>query len=203
MDKDRNLFGQAPWARRGEAAVAAAEAVSAAVPVGAITAYWGTTAPAGWLLCDGSAIPAQYSALIALIGPNTPNLKGRVIVGLDAAQTEFDTLGETGGSKTSTAPHSHAHTHGSYSANTAAASVGHSHDYFLPQFTNVTVQSGTGNGGMWGGALTATASSGQSATHVHPREHTHAPDSAASSAAAASGNLQPYAAVPYIIRAAA
>lgn len=98
----RNLFGQEPHARRGEAAVAASTAVSGALPVGMITAYWGTTAPSGWLLCDGAAIPAQYSALIALVGANTPNLKGKVIVARDASQTEFDTLGETGGAKTVT-----------------------------------------------------------------------------------------------------
>lgn len=33
---------------------------------------------------------------------NIPNLKGRIPVGFDAAQTEFDTLGETGGAKTHT-----------------------------------------------------------------------------------------------------
>lgn len=40
------------------------------VPVGTICAYAGTSAPAGWLKCDGSIIPvtADNAALIALIG---------------------------------------------------------------------------------------------------------------------------------------
>lgn len=109
-----NAFGQEQWARRGEAATAAATAVSGALPVGVINAYYGTTAPSGWLLCDGAAIPAIYVTLIALVGANTPNLKGRVIVGRDAAQTEFDTLGETGGAKTLTIASGNlpVHTHG-------------------------------------------------------------------------------------------
>lgn len=89
--------------------------------------YAGAVAPAGWLLCDGALLnQADYPTLFAAIGTayNTggetgaqfrlPNVKGKVIAGLDAAQTEFDVLGESGGSKTSTAAHTHglsAHTH--------------------------------------------------------------------------------------------
>jgi microcystin-dependent protein len=84
------------------------------VPTGCIMMWYTNTAPTGWLLCDGSAIPVGNTALIALIGPNTPNMKGRVPVGRDAAQTEFDTLGETGGAKTHTLsePEIPPHTHG-------------------------------------------------------------------------------------------
>jgi len=83
-------------------------------PTGAINAYAGSIAPSGWLLCDGAAVSrATYADLFALIGTtygagdgtstfNVPNLKGRVAVGRDATQTEFDVLGETGGAKTHT-----------------------------------------------------------------------------------------------------
>ncbi len=100
------------------------------VPVGTITQYAMNTAPAGWLLCDGSAVSrTTYADLWSLIGPtygsgngsttfNVPNLKGRIPVGLDATQTEFDTLGETGGAKThtltSTEMPSHTHTQNSH-----------------------------------------------------------------------------------------
>ena len=67
--------------------------------------------PAGFLLCDGASyLRADYPDLFAAIGTlwgaadgthfNVPNLKGRVPVGYDAAQTEFDSVGENGGEKT-------------------------------------------------------------------------------------------------------
>jgi len=74
--------------------------------------YGGSIAPSGFMICDGPAISrVTYAALFAQIGTtygagngsttfNIPNLKGRIAVGLDAAQTEFDVLGETGGEKT-------------------------------------------------------------------------------------------------------
>lgn len=81
---------------------------------GEMRMWAGATAPAGWMLAQGqSLLRADYPALFAVIGTTygavdashftLPDLRGRVPVGRDAAQTEFDTLGETGGSKT----HSH------------------------------------------------------------------------------------------------
>lgn len=65
------------------------------VPVGAIMPYAGATAPAGFLLCDGSEVPiATYNDLFTVIGttygsgqnPNTfnvPDLRGRFPLGKD------------------------------------------------------------------------------------------------------------------------
>lgn len=83
----------------------------AVVPPGTVNMFAGASAPNGWLLCDGSAVSREtYADLFAVIGTtygsgdgsttfNLPNLKGRVPVGLDSGQTEFDALGETGGEK--------------------------------------------------------------------------------------------------------
>lgn len=72
----------------------------------------GTVPSNGWLLCNGSAISrTTYANLFAAIGTsygagdgtttfNLPNLQGKIPVGRDTAQTEFDTVGETGGEKT-------------------------------------------------------------------------------------------------------
>jgi microcystin-dependent protein len=91
-----------------------ATALAALVPSGTINQTARATAPSGYLLCDGSAISrTTYSSLFDAIGTaygvgdnsttfNIPNLKGRVPVGFDSSQTEFDTLGETGGAKTHT-----------------------------------------------------------------------------------------------------
>ncbi len=56
-------------------------------PIGAITAYAGTSPPNGWLLCDGKAIPpgSQYDELRHLVGTNTPDLQGYFLRGLDQA----------------------------------------------------------------------------------------------------------------------
>lgn len=47
------------------------------VPIGTIVDYYGTTAPNGWLICDGRAVPDSMPDLKALIGNNTPDLRGR------------------------------------------------------------------------------------------------------------------------------
>ncbi|NLW14834.1 MAG: tail fiber protein [Erysipelothrix sp.] len=85
-------------------------------PVGLISMYSGTTAPTGWLICDGSAISrTTYATLFGVIGTtygsgdgsttfNLPNLKGKVPVGLNSSDTDFDTIGETGGGKQTIIP---------------------------------------------------------------------------------------------------
>jgi microcystin-dependent protein len=100
-------------------------------PAGSIMAWASNTAPSNWLICDGSVVlkadwPSLYSAIgnqYALGGETElefrlPNLKGRVAVGRDASQTEFDTLGEIGGAKTHTLTTaempSHTHTQDSH-----------------------------------------------------------------------------------------
>jgi microcystin-dependent protein len=88
----------------------------ASVPAGVINPWAGVAGspPTGWLLCDGTAVSrSTYSTLFGIVGTaygvgdnsttfNLPNLKGKVPVGLDSTQTEFDTRGETGGAKTHT-----------------------------------------------------------------------------------------------------
>lgn len=84
------------------------------LPIGAIIPFGGINAPAGWLICDGQAVSrTTYSDLFSKIGTsygagdgsttfNLPNLKGKVLVGQDTDQTEFNEIGKTGGEKTHT-----------------------------------------------------------------------------------------------------
>jgi microcystin-dependent protein len=105
---------------------ATAKVTNNIIPAGAIIPTAATTLPSGgWLLCDGSAVVrASFPALFEAIGTtygsgngsttfNIPNLKGRIPLGQDTTQTEFDILGETGGAKTHTltAAEIPAHTH--------------------------------------------------------------------------------------------
>jgi len=77
--------------------------------------YYGSSLPnGGYLWGDGSAISRiTYADLFAVIGTtygvgngsttfNLPNRKGKVNVGLDSSQTEFNILGKTGGEKAHT-----------------------------------------------------------------------------------------------------
>ena len=74
---------------------------------------WPTTsAPGGWLVCDGSAVSrSTYASLYAVIGTvfgsgdgsttfNLPSFKGRSPAGYDSGQSEFNAIGKTGGEKT-------------------------------------------------------------------------------------------------------
>lgn len=85
-------------------------------PIGAIAPYGGNTAPANWLICDGSAISrVTYADLFSVIGTsfgsgdgsttfNLPDLRSKVPLGKDSRDTDFDTIGETIGNKN----HNHA-----------------------------------------------------------------------------------------------
>jgi len=107
------------------ATTAYADAAGAAgSPTGSICQHAASSPPAGWLVCDGTAISrATYSVLHGILKDvggtdsyaygsgngsttfNLPNLKGKVAVGLDNSQTsdpDLADLGNTGGSNTHT-----------------------------------------------------------------------------------------------------
>lgn len=79
------------------------------LPIGAIVEYGSETIPNNWLLCDGRAISrTTYSELFKVLGTtfgsgdgsttfNLPNRKGTVGIGKDENDTDFNTLGKTGG----------------------------------------------------------------------------------------------------------
>lgn len=81
------------------------------IPTAALIPFAGAAAPAGWLLCNGTAVSrTTYSALFTAIGTaygagdgsttfNLPDLRGRVGFGLNALDASFATLGQTGGQK--------------------------------------------------------------------------------------------------------
>lgn len=91
------------------------------VPAGLIEPFAGSTVPAGYLLCDGTAVSrTTYATLYAVIGDtfgagdgettfNLPDLSGRVPLGVSMSHA----LGSTGGSETVTLDESElpAHTH--------------------------------------------------------------------------------------------
>jgi microcystin-dependent protein len=80
-------------------------------PVGTVIFKASLRVPEGYLLCDGSAVSrTKYAALFADIGTvfgsgdgtttfALPDVRKRVAVGYDSTDTDFDSVGHTGGSK--------------------------------------------------------------------------------------------------------
>ncbi len=84
--------------------------VAATLPAGMIVPYAGSTAPDGWLLCEGSAVSrTTYSTLYSMISTtygvgdgsstfNLPDLRGRVAIGVNGSHV----LASSGGAETHT-----------------------------------------------------------------------------------------------------
>ena len=83
------------------------------LPIGSMIPFGSANnIPTNWRICDGSEVSrTDYAELFNIIGTsygegdgtttfNLPNKKGRVSVGLDLEQSEFNTIGKKGGEKT-------------------------------------------------------------------------------------------------------
>ena len=109
-------------------------------PVGTVITYAGSSAPTGYLICNGTAISrTTYAALFAIIGTtygagdgsstfNLPNLQEKFIVG-SSSNTGYN-LADTGGAAEVTLSvnqiPSHTHNDGSLGTSTAGS---HNHTY--------------------------------------------------------------------------
>jgi microcystin-dependent protein len=152
------------------------------MPAGMIMPYVGSAAPTGWLICNGATIsdgetlypnlwavlPAAYKSGANIV---LPNLKGRVVAGYDAAQTEFNSIGKTGGEKTHSL--------------TAAESGVPAHTHGLDVYTASDSQ----NSNYAGAGVTTD------------RGNAVTKNNTAEDAASAHNNLQPYIALNYIMKA--
>lgn len=92
------------------------------VPVGTIAMYGGATAPTGWLLCDGTSTTG-YTALAAIVGSTTPDLRGRFAIGDNSTLTLLGTGGSATIAEANLPSHTHTIDHDHGAANTDGMSA--------------------------------------------------------------------------------
>lgn len=174
------------------------------VPTGTVSAYAGSTAPTGYLLCDGTTTHSTttYAALFAVVAYTyggsggtfgVPNLKGRTVIGVGVGVDAIPVTGVIGvaqgaGSVTLTGDqsgiqnHDHALT-GGVTATGAASTGGHSADHTHGFTDDTLTQTNQGNqlasGSFYGRLTFASTSSGDttggaSVDHTHRYDHGHA-----------------------------
>lgn len=153
----------------------------ATVPTGLIAPYGGTTAPSGYLLCDGTAVSrTTYSGLYAVVGDafgegdgsttfNVPDLEGRFLRGVDnsagrdpdaGSRTAMNTGGNTGDAVGSI----QGDATGLPTTDFTTDNPGN-HAHAMAKRSG-TVGTETGNGFTYGGSLSAQ-SGGTGGSHTH------------------------------------
>jgi microcystin-dependent protein len=154
-------------------------AVSVLMPTASLMPYAGSSAPTGYLLCDGAAISrTTYSSLFGIVGTtygvgdgsttfNIPDLRGRVIAGQDdmggtsanrltgqSGGLNGDNLGATGGAETHLL--------------TAAQSGLPSHNHASGvRASNNNYDTGSGNGTLQGTGIDTGNTGGTDASSAH------------------------------------
>lgn len=155
------------------------------LPVGVFFPYAGSSAPSGYLFCDGSAVSrTTYASLFSAIGTaygtgdgsttfNLPDLKGRVPAGKESSATRLTStyfggnstaLGATGGSESHTlttaqlASHTHVNT---------LTDPGHTHSTNSVSFTgSQNIQSGSGANLNTSGLTSTSSTTGITITNA-------------------------------------
>lgn len=187
-----------------------------AIPVGFIGVASTLVIPRGWLVCEGQSIPVeQEPQLFEYLGYshggsggffNVPDIRGRAIMGYDPSQTEFNSLGKLGGTKTHTLTPSEmpAHNH----PGTAASAGAHTHTVAGTQrflTTNRTTDPGkraapaTTTGDhvpAFNSAQTVSTEANTTSTGAH----THTVTTNNTGGGGSHNNLSPYITLPYIIK---
>jgi microcystin-dependent protein len=191
-------------------------ALTTNTPIGSIVMWAKTEIPTGWLECNGQST-SSYTALAAVVGATVPDMRGFVPAGFKTDDDAFGTLKGTGGSKTSTAPHTHnlsSHTHTINHDHGAFNTGGGAHQHTIT--TNIDKSSALANGteavhliDIKTPALPYLVTNSGEGGHEHsidvpdfggtsggPSNNT----SDGSSAGATNGNLQPYFTLKFIIK---
>ena len=199
--------------------------------VGSILPFAGSVAPENYLLVQGQSLAVtDYPELFAVLGYtyggsganfSLPNLQGRVPVGLNSSETEFNALGKTGGSATHTLTvnempsHTHtqnAHTH--TSPEHTHGNTSHSHNTTTDTFARAISTTASGatqgyvasssGGGYYRSTPLSSNSTGGRNINIHSTSVTINSTTATNQdtgGGAAHNNLQPYTTLNFIIAA--
>lgn len=197
------------------------------MPSGSVIIYGGSSAPTGWLFCDGSAISrSTYAALFTAIATtygagngsstfNIPDIRGRVVAGKEASASLLtsalgglngNTLGNTGGvqgvtltsAQSGLPAHNHSLTMDAHTHTFTGSPHAHGFTYGLDNFHDISGTTPSGNFASGYSKNTDNATAGGTNSTV-TTTGTIANNSAAN-ASSAHGNVQPTIILNYIIK---
>jgi microcystin-dependent protein len=190
------------------------------MPAGAMLEYGGSSAPTGWLLCNGAAVSrTTYAALFAVLGTvygvgdgsttfNVPNKIDRVGVGAGSSYAR----GATGGAASATTSSAGSHNHTGAVTGTAISTAqmpshthgvndpGHNHSYSTPAVIAGFVDGGSGAWTQSGTGTTSSSGTGISINYEGSNQaHDHGIYTDGTHTHSVS-TIQPYLASNYIIK---
>lgn len=193
------------------------------IPSGSLIMFAGSTAPVGYLVCDGAAISrTTYADLFGVIGTtygvgngtttfNLPDLRGRGAIGVGTgAGLSARALGGTGGAETvtldSTMIPSHTHT------GTTASNGSHSHSITDPGHVHsqTTINDDYNNSGANPPGFSADSAGSVTWNNINSSTtgitvnsdgaHTHTITTDATGGGSSHNNMPPFLVVNYIIK---
>jgi microcystin-dependent protein len=194
--------------------------IASNIPAGSIWDFAGSSAPTGWLICDGSSqLRASFATLFAVIGTtygsvdgthfSLPDLRGRVSLGVGSVGTHTQptkALATTGGSDAALLTHTHtgpSHSHGGGTGNDSPDHA-HTESYFPSAFGQPWDGVTAGPGGIMSGAGGSTASGqvtqGANARHAHSISADGTGPTGAPNISTTSDSLSPFIALNKIIK---
>jgi microcystin-dependent protein len=209
-----------------------AEIADTLEPAGIIKMFGGLIAPAAHVICDGTTLPrlGAGSRLFDAIGTTfniggeavtdfrLPNFKGKIPVGRDVGQTEFDVMGETGGEKTHllTVAEEPSHAHGATTGydggvdhlhTFGTSGGGGAHQHWTGSYARAAYAGGGLTARDWDGRAGPDITTSQGGhdhtgtTNAMDRTpaHWHTTTIGATGGGTAHNNLQPYIVINYII----